>query len=96
MLYSNVDKALRNQLHAAVPKVYSSAILDTIIGIGNTPCLQLFTHIHTTYDRIAEAELSKNLKRMKNKWNPPTSIEILFTQINDGVAIATTGGDAPP
>jgi hypothetical protein len=59
MLYSNVDKALRNQLHAAVPKVYINAILNPIIGIGNTMRLQLITHLHTTYGHIAEAELDK-------------------------------------
>jgi hypothetical protein len=48
MLYSNVDKALRNQLQAAVAKVYISAILDPIIGIGNTACLQLLTQLHAT------------------------------------------------
>jgi hypothetical protein len=34
MLYSNVNKALHNQLQAVVRKVYISAILDPIIGIG--------------------------------------------------------------
>jgi hypothetical protein len=48
MIYSNVDKAIRNQLQAAVPKVYISAIIDPIIRIGNITCLQLITHLHTT------------------------------------------------
>jgi hypothetical protein len=95
MLYTNIDKALRNQLQAAVPKVYISAILDPIIGIGNTTCLTLLTHLHDTYGTIAEAELDRNLDRMKIQWNPPTSIELLFTQINDGVAFTAAGGDPP-
>jgi hypothetical protein len=95
MLYTNVDKALRNQLQAAVPKFYISAILDPIIGIGNTTCLALLTHLHGTYGTITESELDRNLDRMKSQWKPPTSTEILFTQINDGVAFATAGGDPP-
>jgi hypothetical protein len=95
MLYTNVDKALRTQLQAAVPKVYISAIIDPLIGIGNTTCLTLLTHLHDTYGTITEAELDRNLDRMKSQWNPPTSIELLFTQINDGVAFATAGGDPP-
>jgi hypothetical protein len=61
MLYTNVEKALRNQFQAAVPKVYISAILDPIIGIGNTTCLTLLTHLHDTYGTIKEAELDRNL-----------------------------------
>jgi hypothetical protein len=91
MLNSNVDKGLRNQLQADVPSIYSSAILDPIIGIGNTTCLDLLmAHLHTTYGSITEAELDRNLDRMKNQLNPQTSIEILFTQINDSVAFTMT------
>jgi hypothetical protein len=78
-----------------VLKVCISAILDPIIGIGNTSCITLITHLHDTYGTITEAELEKNLDRMKSQWNPPTSIEILFTQINDGVAFAMMGGAHP-
>jgi hypothetical protein len=39
--------------------------------------------------------LDKNLERMKNQWNLPTTIEIIFTQFNDGVVFETMGGDAP-
>jgi hypothetical protein len=78
-----------------VTKVYISAILNPIIGIENTTCLTLLTHLHDTYGTITEAELNRNLDRMKSQWKPPTSIDILFTQINDGVAFATAGGDPP-
>jgi hypothetical protein len=58
-------------------------------------CLQLLTHPHATYGRITEAELDKNLECMKHQWKRPTSIEILSTQINDGLEFASTVGDAP-
>jgi hypothetical protein len=65
MLYTNINKALCNQLQAAVPKVYISAILDPIIGIGNTTCLTLLTHLlHDTYGTITEAEVDRNLDRI--------------------------------
>jgi hypothetical protein len=95
MFYSNVEKSLRNQRQATVSEVYISAILDPIIGIGNTTCLTLLTHLHDIYGTITKAELDKNLDQMKIQWNPPTSIEILLTQINDGVAFARAGGDTP-
>jgi hypothetical protein len=66
MLYSNVGKALRNQFQAAVSKVYISAILDPVIGIGNTTCLHLLIHLHNTYGSITEAKLDQNLDRMNN------------------------------
>jgi hypothetical protein len=93
MLYSNVDKALGNQLQVDVPKVYISTILNPVIGIGNATRIALLTHLHTTYGIITKAELDSNLNQIKNQWNPPTSTEIIFVQINVGVAFTTTGGD---
>jgi hypothetical protein len=78
-----------------LPKVYISAILDPIIGFGITMCLKLVTRLDDTYGWITEAEVNTHIERIKNQWNPPTSIEILFTQINEGVTFLTAGGDPP-
>jgi hypothetical protein len=79
MIYSNFNKAPLNQLQEAAPKVYISAILDPVIGIGNTTCITLLIHLHDTYGTITEAELDKNLERVKSKWKHPFApIDILL------------------
>jgi hypothetical protein len=99
MLYTNVDKALRNQLQAALPKIYISAIINPIIGIGNTTCLAISTHNDMTHtgssQRPNSTGTSTGWRASGTHQPPPTSIELLFAQINDGVAFATAGGDPP-
>jgi hypothetical protein len=64
-------------------------------GFGNKTVLQLLTYLHTTFGSISEKDLELNTARMQLQWNPPTAIEALFLQLEDGVSFATSGHDAP-
>jgi len=46
--------------------------------------LALMTHLSTNYD---------NKARLTMMWQPPTPIEVLFTQLEDGVAFALVSGE---
>jgi hypothetical protein len=94
-LYYNVDKALRNQLLAATPEAFIQTIKDPYLGFGQRTCLDVITHLRTTYGEITPNELDKNAERMATAWHPPTPIEDLFEQLRAGQAFATKGGDAP-
>jgi hypothetical protein len=63
--YHNVEKVLRNQLIAAVPVIYITALRDPVIAFGNTTTLKLMAHLHDTYGVIPEAELDRNKYTMK-------------------------------
>jgi hypothetical protein len=91
--YNNVDAALRSQLIAATPAPYLAAIRDADLGFGGLSCLNILTHLHTAYAIITAQDLEDNLARMTAPWNPPTPLEILFTQIDDGALYADAGGD---
>jgi hypothetical protein len=88
-----VDKTLRTQLIAEVPVIYIVVLSNPIVTFGNTTTLELPNHLHDTYGGITEAKLDRNTETMKDQLKPPTSIEVLFLQIEDGVAFALAGED---
>jgi hypothetical protein len=91
--YTNVDTALRNQLIEATPAPFLAAMRHADLGFGGLTCLQLLNHLHSSYAIITAQDLEDNLKRMLTPWNPPTPLEVLFSQIEDGAEYANAGGD---
>ena len=91
--YDATDKALRNQVIEAIPLVYIRALYNPVTGFGNVTTLALMTHLWTNYGKIQPSELNDNEARMTMMWQPPTPIEVLFTQLEDGVAFALVGGE---
>ena len=89
--YHAVDKALRNQILEAVPDVYVRALRHTVTGYGNVTSLKLLTYLWNKYGQITQAELDANETRMNLPWNPPTPIETLFKQLEDGLDFARAG-----
>jgi hypothetical protein len=95
ILYHNTDTALCNLLVAAVPPIFLADQRDPMTGFRNKTVLQILTYLHTTFGSISEKNLELNTARMQLQWNPPTAIEALFLQLEDGVSFATSGDDAP-
>jgi hypothetical protein len=95
VLWHNADAILRNLLLAAVPTIFLAAIRNPVTGFGNVSCLSLLNHLHDVYGNITEKELEQIIQCMRTQWHPPTAIESLFVQIEDGVAFAVEGLDEP-
>ena len=92
-LYRDVDQTLRNQVIEAVHEYYIRTLKHPRTGYGSLTCLELLTHLWTTYGKIEKEELEVNNERMKQAWNPPTPIESLFTQLEEGLLFAEAGGE---
>jgi hypothetical protein len=95
ILFHNADTALRNLLIAAVPPILLADQRNPMTGFGNKTVLELLTYLHTTFGSISEKKLELNTAQMQLQWNPPTAIEALFLQLENGVSFATAGQDAP-
>ena len=93
--YQETDKALCNQLIAAIPPDYLRGLTDPELGLGSVSCLTILTHLWSTWGAITQIDLDANVLRMHTPWNPPTPIDKLFTQLDDGVRFATAGNDTP-
>jgi hypothetical protein len=76
---------LCNLLIAAVSGIFIAAKKNPVTGFSNVTCLELLTHLHDDYGKITEQDLKDNVTTMRAQWNPPTAIESMFVQIEDGV-----------
>jgi hypothetical protein len=77
-----------------VPPIFLANQRDPMTVFGNKTVLQLLTYLHTTFDSISDKELEQNTARMQLKRNPPTAIEAIFLQFENGVAFATSGQES--
>jgi hypothetical protein len=90
-LYLNVDKELKNQIIASLPDTYIREMKHSVTGYGNVTSLALMTHLWDNYGAITQADLKANMQRMQLPWNPPTPIEDLFIQLEEGRDFANDG-----
>jgi hypothetical protein len=95
--YHTVNKILQNQRIAAVPAIYIAALRDPVIAFGNTTTLELLTHLHDTYGGIDGGTDGctdeMNTVTMKDQWQPPTYIEVLYLLIEDSIDFPLAGDD---
>jgi hypothetical protein len=87
--YNATDKALRQQLMAAVPDMYYEALNDEdFAGYGAVTTLDLLTHLYDNYGKITAAELASNDSKMRESYDPAMPIEKLFQRINTSAMLA--------
>lgn len=92
-LYHNVDKALRKQLIKATPPVYIEALNDPEYGFGSVTCLEMLQHLWITYGTISIADKETIMLRMSAPWHPPSAIEELFSQLDQGMLLSAAAGE---
>jgi hypothetical protein len=78
---------------AATPDTYIKALIDPIFGYANVTTLSLLTHLQTTYGEMTAADREANLTRMNAPWSPPSPIENLFDQLEEGQRYAVLAAE---
>jgi len=91
--YQATITALRNLILNAIDEKYVRSLRHEISGYANVHPYDLLTYIWTTYGKIDDADHSLNEQRMRAPWNPPTPIETLFDQLEDGQEFAAQGNE---
>ena len=91
--YQATVTALRNLILNAIDEKYVRSLRHEISGFANVHPYDLLTYIWTTYGKIDDADHSLNEQRMRAPWNPPTPIETLFDQLEDGQEFAAQGNE---
>ena len=86
--YHDTDKALVRAIIAATPLTYIETLSNSDLGFAQVTTLALLTHLHTTYGTITAADRDTYQARMRAPWSPPTPIEVLFQQLEDGKRMA--------
>jgi hypothetical protein len=91
--YRDTDKALVRLLLAAVPIQYVKALEHEDLGYSGLTCIEILTHLHAEYGQISLHDTEQNQERMNAPWHPPTPIEDLFAQLDNGVIFAVAAGE---
>jgi hypothetical protein len=86
--YQATDKALKQQLLAAVNEMYYKVLRNRITGYATVTTLQLLKHLYKVYGNITPSDLADNDARLKTPYDPAMPIEVLFDQVEDAVDLA--------
>lgn len=86
--YQATNKALRQQLLAAVPKIYYQSLCDKDTGFAFVTTLEILEHLHTEYGQIDPSELAANDATLRAPYDPATPIQQLFSRIEACVQLA--------
>jgi hypothetical protein len=63
-----------------------------MVGFSDTTARDMLEHIFLYYDSITEVDLDHNFENMRKAWDPQQPVETLFTQIQDCMDYAESGG----
>ena len=85
---------VHNMLVNAVDDKYICHLKHERTIYQNVVPITILAHLWTTYGTVDDGDITKNEERMKQQWNPPTTIETLYQQLETGRAYATKGGEA--
>ena len=89
--YDACDRALKQLLIGAVDDMFINALCDIHVGYANVTTLQLLTHLYTTYGKITDADLRKNLDLMNEPFDVNLPVETFFRRIEECVDYASNG-----
>lgn len=91
--YNKAKTALRNLILNSVHDTYICALKEKITRYRMVEPITILNHLWSTYGTIDAADNTANETRMKAQWNPPTPIEELFKQLEEGQLYAASGGE---
>jgi hypothetical protein len=92
--YLSTDKALKQQLLAAIDDIYYRSLRNRITGYANVTTLTILRHLYDTYGNISPTDLIDNDTRMKAPYDPSQPIELLFDQFDDAIELAAAANGA--
>ena len=88
--YYSVDKACKKFIFTLIPEAYFQSFKNKYTGYANVKCLDILTHLWTTYSVLQYFEVQENDLRMKQPITDETLFEEFVKQIETAVyAVAT-------
>ena len=88
--YYSVDKACKKVLFTLIPEAYFRSFKNKYTGYSNVKCLEILTHLWTTYGVLQDFKVQENDLIMKQPITAETLLEEFVKQIETAVdAVAT-------
>ena len=91
--FRNTRTALKNQILNSIEDKYICSLKHSRTKYAIVTPLEILDHLWITYGKIDQADQTANEKRMRAQWNPPTAIESLFEQLQEGQTFAAKGDE---
>ena len=91
--YTATINVVRNLIINSVENKYICFLKHERTMYQNVDPIDLLNHLWDTYGTVDDGDIIENEKRMKQQWNPPTTIESLYQQLEVGQKYAKQGGE---
>lgn len=91
---NQVDTDLKNQILAAVDRIYLASQEHATLGFAAKSAKNLLDHLVTSYGTIKSSDIEKNRAKLSAPWTPDHPIEDLWTRAHDCAAFGTLAGEA--
>jgi hypothetical protein len=86
--YQATDKALRQQLLAAVPDIYYQSLRDEDTGYAFVTTLDFIEHLQEEHGQIDPAEVAANDVALRAPFDPAMPIQQLFSRVEACIRLA--------
>ena len=90
--YKNLTDAGKKFIQDGIDDMYLKGITDRNVGLANVTIRDILAFLFRNYGNITQYDIEENDKKLKEKWDANTPIEMLFDQIEDAQDYAAAAG----
>ena len=90
--YKNLTDAGKKFIQDGMDDMYLKGITDRNVGLANVTIREILEFLFQNYGNITQYDIEANDKKLKEKWDANSPIEMLFDQIEDAQHFASTTG----
>ena len=81
--YNNLTDAGKKFIQDGINDMYLKGITDRNVGLAHVTIREILDFLFQNYGNITQYDIEENDKKLKEKWDANTPIEMLFDQIDD-------------
>ena len=90
--YKNLTDAGKKFIQDGIDDMYLKGITDRNVGLAHISIRDILAYLFQNYGNITQYDIEENDKKLKEKWDANTPIEMLFDQIEDAQDFAAAAG----
>ena len=92
MEYKNLTDASKKFIQDGIDDMYLKCFTDRNVGLAHVTLREILEYLFQSYGNITQYDIEDNDKKLKEKWDANTPIEMLFDQIEDTQDFAAATG----
>ena len=93
MEYKNLTNAGKKFIQDSIDDMYLKGITDRNVGLAHITIREILAFLFQNYRNITQYDIKENDKKLKEKWDANTPIEMLFDQIDDAQGMQQQPGN---